>query len=111
MQSILIPKSRVVCKCYASKDRKENPITVVRKAFEKKRAVNAKDNLNKLLIVADSDLKEYANFFKELDEIHRKEFATLHDKVVAPFRKGSESSEEKTDDDDTNDENIFKKSE
>lgn len=114
MQSLLIPKSRIVCKCYASKDQKtENAITIARKAFEKKRAVNAKENLNKVLLVADTDLKEYYNFFKELEEIHRKEFLTLHDKVVAPLKRVTGSTDEKVKTDEAveedDDENIFKK--
>ncbi len=108
MQSLLI-KSRTTFKCFAAKDKKENPITVARKAFEKKRAVNAKENLNKVLRVADSDLKEYFNFFKELEEIHRKEFLELHDKMIAPVKKMTEQSVEEKDSED--EENIFKKTE
>ncbi len=111
MQTIIISKSRMLtCRCHASAEKKENPITVARKAFEKKRAVNAKENLNKVIRVADADLKEYGNFFKELEEIHRKEFLSFHDKMIAPLKKTTDSSDEKVVAEDE-DENIFKKSE
>lgn len=69
--------SRASFRCIASsvpeKPKKANPIVDARKAFEKKRLVSVKENFNKLVMIASSDVKELGDFIKELDEIHRKE--------------------------------------
>lgn len=71
-----------------------NPVTVSRKRFEAKRGVSLKENLNKLLVIANADIKEYGDFIKELDEIHKKEVNTFFDKVKAGPSASSTSSEE-----------------
>ena len=107
MYSILTTRSRIACRCSAANEAKENPINVARKAFEKKRAVNAKENLNKVLLIAKADFNEYITFFKGLEEIHREEFLVLHDKAIAPLKKLTEQSTDEVAEE--TDENIFKK--
>ena len=53
--------------------KKENPVQKARKIFEKKRGDSLKENVNKLVAIANKDIKEYGDFIKELDEIHKKE--------------------------------------
>ncbi len=54
-------------------NKKENPVQKARKVFEKKRGDSLKENVNKLIAIANKDIKEYGDFIKELDEIHKKE--------------------------------------
>lgn len=94
--------SKILC---SSEKKKESPISISRKQFEKKRNVSLKENVNKLLAIASGDVKEYSEFFKELDDIHKKELGQFIDKVKANFSKSQETSV--IDEDDENDENIF----
>jgi uncharacterized membrane protein YjjP (DUF1212 family) len=104
MNTILL-RSRTTTKISCSSEKKESSISISRKQFEKKRNISLKENVNKLLIIASSDLKEYSDFFKELDEIHKKEINKIIDKVK---NKSSESSiiEESIEDSDDY-QNIF----
>lgn len=105
MQTILAAKTRAsFVKVRCSSEKKDSAVTVARKAFEKKRAKSVKENFNKLLVVANSDVKEIGDFLKELDEIHKKEMSVLFDKVKTKVNVQEEDEEN----DDTN---IFAKSE
>jgi hypothetical protein len=84
----------VTSRCCASKKNETNPVTVSRKRFEAKRGVSLKENLNKLLVIANADIKEYGDFIKDLDEIHKKEVNTFIDKVKAGGPSSSSSSSE-----------------
>ena len=102
MQTIIVAKARPVCMTLrCSSQKQENPITVARKAFEKKRSNTVKKNFNKLLFVANTDAKEVGDFFKELDEIHKKELSMLFDKFK------SKTITTKEDDNGDEDSNIF----
>lgn len=104
MQTIFAAKSRSCClKLKCSSQKQENPVTVARKAFENKRSKTAKENLNKLLFVANSDAKEIGDFLKELDELHKKELSTLFDKVKSKVNVPADE------DNDAEDSNIFVK--
>jgi len=103
MNSLLIKNSRVMVKPQCSSEKKTNPISVSRKNFEKTRSESLKENFNKLMVIASSDLKEYSDFFKELDEIHKKELGQLADNLKEQFSKSNSSSAVKVIDD----ENIF----
>lgn len=82
MRSVMMTRSpALVTKCCSSKNLKETPVTVARKRFEAKRGVSLKENLNKLLVIATADIKEYGDFVKELDDIHRKEVKELFNKA------------------------------
>lgn len=102
MNSLLIKSSRVMVKPICSSEKKVNPINVTRKNFEKIRSESLKDNFNKLMVIASSDIKEYSDFFKELDEIHKKELSQLADNLKEQFSKSQPSSVTVIDD-----ENIF----
>jgi hypothetical protein len=82
----------VTSRCCASKKSETNPVSVSRKRFEAKRGVSLKENLNKLLVIANADIKEYGDFFKELDEIHKKEVNAFIDKVKAGGSSPASSS-------------------
>jgi alanyl-tRNA synthetase len=86
-----------------SSEKKVNPVNVIRKNFEKIRSESLKDNFNKLMVIAASDIKEYSDFFKELDEIHKKELSQLADNLKEQFSNSNPSSPVKVIDD----ENIF----
>jgi hypothetical protein len=61
-------------RCSSSSEKKPpNPVQKARKTFEKKRGDSLKENVNKLILIANKDIKEYGDFIKELDEIHKKE--------------------------------------
>lgn len=73
---------RAVFKVQCCTDKKPpNPVQKARKTFEKKRGDSLKENVNKLIAIANKDIKEYGDFIKELDEIHKKE---LNKKKKAP---------------------------
>lgn len=78
----VISRSRVafVPACSAKKTN-ETPINVARKNFEKKRVSSLKENFNTLLSIANSDVKQYTEFLKEIDELHKKELKQFVDKV------------------------------
>lgn len=85
--------------CVASSGKKtESPIFRARKAFENKRMVSLKENLNKIVAIATADVKELTDFVKELDELHKKE-----------LMPGKAKRDETVADEDQNDENIFVK--
>ena len=86
-----------------SKRPKENPINSSRKAFEKKRNLTLKENVNVLLKIANIDIKEYGDFIKELDELHKNELSKVFKKQQS-FDEASISLGEAI-----NEENIFKK--
>lgn len=94
---LLTSRSRINIITRASADKKENPISIARKAYEAKRTVTAKENLNKLLMIASSDIKELNEFIKDLDDIHKKEMTEIVTKIQG--KKKDEIVE---------DENIFK---
>ena len=79
--------SRRPFRCFASRDselpKPPSPIQESRKAFEKRRLVSLKENFSKLVMIATADAKELTDFAKELDELHKKEFAVIFDKVPA----------------------------
>lgn len=52
-------------------DKQKNILNVSRKEFETKRLSQIKENFNKFLTIGSSELKEYSDFFKELDKIHK----------------------------------------
>jgi hypothetical protein len=104
MIKVLSTRSRSVFVpvCEAKKP-KENPINISRKAFEKKRSVTLKENVNTLLKIANIDIKEAGDFIKELDELHK-------DALKKAFKKdGKEDSESDSVTVVDEDENIFKK--
>lgn len=74
----------------------EKPLRAARLAFEKKRTESVKKNLSDLLVIATADVKEYTEFLKEIDLLHRKEFEKF---IPKKEQKVSEEVEE---------ENIFK---
>ena len=96
--TIVRSRSAVVTpRCCASKKNETNqvnPVTVSRKRFEAKRGASLKENLNKLLVIANADIKEYGDFIKELDEIHKKEVNVFIDKVKTGGPASSTSSPE-----------------
>ena len=51
-----------------------NTINVARKAFEKRRLASAKENFNKLMLIATSDTKDITDFVTELDKLHKERF-------------------------------------
>lgn len=69
--------SRRAMTCVASTDgdklTRRNRIADARKAFEKRRLVSVKENFNKLVMIATSDVKELTDFLKEIDEAHKQE--------------------------------------
>ena len=92
MNSLLIKSSRVTIKPLCSSEKKINPVSVTRKNFEKTRSESLKENFNKLIVIASSDIKEYSDFFKELDEIHKKELSQFADNLKQNFSKSNSSS-------------------
>lgn len=74
--------------------KKDNPVTTSRKAFEAKRVKTAKENLNKVLIIANTDIRECNEFIKELDTLHKQQFQTLWDKVKANVSQSSNEVDE-----------------
>jgi anion-transporting ArsA/GET3 family ATPase len=69
-------------------DKQKNILNVSRKDFETKRLSQIKENFNKFLTIGSSELKEYSDFFKELDKIHKdtidelkKEYGWIQDKT------------------------------
>lgn len=87
--------SRRSLRCFASRDvpnlpKQPSPIQESRKAFEKKRLVSLKENFSKLVMIATSDAKEIADFAKDLDELHKKEFNAF-------FQKGSSQTSKESD--------------
>lgn len=86
--------------CEANKP-KENPINASRKAFEKKRTITLKENVNTLLKIANLDIQEAGDFIKELDELHKQTLKKVFKK------KDKEEFESLTVINE--DENIFKK--
>jgi hypothetical protein len=107
MQTII--KTRVSITPICSAKKPETPINVTRKNFETKRTASLKENVNKLLLIAASDVQEYSDFFKELDVIHKKELASwvarVKEHVSEVVPRGPVSQKETEDED----ENIFKK--
>lgn len=85
--------------CVASAKNTESPIVRARKAFETKRMVSLKENLNKIVAIATADVKELTDFVKELDELHKKE--------LMPGK--SKATEASVEEEDQSDENIFVK--
>lgn len=86
--------------CVASAKKAESPIVRARKAFESKRMVSLKENLNKIVAIATADVKELTDFVKELDDLHKKE-------LMPNKYKTSETSA--VEEEDQSDENIFVK--
>lgn len=103
MNSFLI-KSRTTTtiKCSSDKTKTETPVTVARKAFEKKRSVSLKENANKLLAIATADWTEIKTFAQELDQIHKKEINEFVQQIKTHITKDNT-----TQDDVTSDKNIF----
>jgi alanyl-tRNA synthetase len=95
-------KSRVAFVPTCSSAKKENPISSARKAFEKKRTASLKENVNNLLSIANSDIKEYSGFIKELDDLHKKEFQQVFDSLKTRLNKNNADLKESSDE-----ENIF----
>lgn len=87
----MLTRTSVVTRCAAAK--KSNPITVSRKNFEQKRTKSLKENFNQLLLIANSDIREYTDFIKELDELHRNEFKGIVDKFKTPKEEDEETEE------------------
>ena len=80
--------------CHTPK-KPDTPVVTARKAFEKKRMVSLKDNINKLVAIANADTKEVTDFLKELDQLHKKE--------LMPASSDTRSNDSDAD----SDENIF----
>ena len=108
MITVLREKSRTlfvpVCE---SKKPKENPINASRKAFEKKRGVTLKENVNALLKIANTDIKESGDFIKNLDELHKQALKEIFKKKESEESVVKESVEISVVDENEN-ENIFK---
>ena len=94
----MILSRRMTCVASVSK-KPDSPIQLARKAYEKKRMVSLKENINKLITIATADTKEVVEFIKELDELHKKE-------LMPNAVKETTVSEEQQDE-----ENIFLKQE
>lgn len=93
---MLLSRRSLVCVASSAK-KTESPILRARKAFETKRMVSLKENLNKIVAIATADVKELTDFVKELDELHKKEL------MPSKYSKAEDTSEDQTD------ENIFVK--
>ena len=106
MRTVLTPQSRkmFVPVCEDS-NTSTNPITNARKAFEKKRNVTLKQNVNTLLNIANSDLKECSVFLKQLDTLHKAEV----DKIFKKMKPDTEEESTALVVEEADDENIFKK--
>jgi len=100
----MLRNSRTMVRPKCSTEKTETPISISRKQFEKKRSESLKDNVNKLLAIASNDVKEYSAFFKELDEIHKKELEQFADKLKDKFSKSTKSNVTVVE---VDDENIF----
>lgn len=103
MSSIML-KSRplsMTVRCSSQKTT-ENPINIARKRFETKRVVSLKENINRLIAIANSDVKEYGEFFNELDDIHKKQFTEVFDHIKDKIPTGASKSSDKS-----SEENIF----
>jgi hypothetical protein len=100
----VISRSRVAfAPACSAKKSNETPINVARKNFEKKRVSSLKENVNTLLTIANADVKQYTEFFKELDELHKKELKQFVDKVKSREVVASSSDIKETSEED----NIF----
>ena len=77
--------------------KKENPVQKARKAFEKNRGDSLKENVNKLIAIANKDIKEYGDFIKELDEIHKKELKKDKKPANASAAESIESIDDSSD--------------
>lgn len=103
MQTIVMKSRAFIVPQCSSKKLNEKSINAARKRFESKRAESLKDNANKLLAIANSDVKEYGSFLKELDELHKKELGAFVDKFKNRGPKTYDSKESTSD----SEENIF----
>lgn len=89
-------RSRCV-RCVAASD-SPNSIKDARKRFEKERTVTIKDNFNKVLGIANVEVKEVGGFLKELDQLHKDILGSWGDKKSASVVANEE---------DARDDNIF----
>lgn len=65
-----------------------------RKEFEKKRSVQIKDNFNKLIVIANAEIKEYKDLFTKLDTEHREYFKNIFNKDNKHDKNSLMSSED-----------------
>jgi len=110
MNSVLLKNRTVLkvkCESNSSNNQVKN-ITNIRKEFEKSRSLILKDNVNKLLAIARSDVKEYSDLFKELDNVHKESINNFINQVKNYVNDNKYSKDEKKDDQSNKDEeNIF----
>jgi hypothetical protein len=83
-------------RCSAS--RPVNPVTALRKRFETMRIARLKENFSKVANIGSTDLKDFSDFVKELDQIHKDEFSKTKTSLTTENLVGSDDA----------DENIFK---
>ena len=118
MNSILINRTVVKVRCDSkSSSSQSNPtvknISNIRKEFEKTRSNTLKDNVNKLIAIARSDIKEYSDLFKELDDVHKESINNfinqvknyVNDNKSSKKTSGVKDSSDSTEE--SQDENIF----
>lgn len=94
-RSVVVP-----CKCSGSIDPK-SVVQVMRKKFENKRTVVAKQNLNSILAIATADLKDCTAVLKELDEFHKNKWSSVFKK------EGVEETAAPSSEEASKDTNIF----
>jgi len=106
MQALLL-KSRTSLTITCAKKKDDSPMHIARKNFEKKRTVGLKENVNKLLQIANADAKVYGDFFHELDAIHKKAIADWTESVQEKLSEAaSRAAGTSSEDDETS---FFKK--
>lgn len=92
-----VSRSRYV-RCVAASDDASNSINEARKRFQKERQVTIKDNFNKVLGIANVEVKEVGGFLKELDQLH---------KDILGSWGGKKSASTVAKEEDARDDNIF----